>query len=102
MVLLRQPKNSDGSVGFKAAGRGKLLPRERDELVQAAFSPSLSSPANSGKFEHLKRLSFESLVSTDSPESENVFHSLDELDDEEGVVLKNINSNTNNRRTGRF
>eukprot|EP01117_Protostelium_nocturnum_P004597 TRINITY_DN165_c0_g1_i1.p1 TRINITY_DN165_c0_g1~~TRINITY_DN165_c0_g1_i1.p1 ORF type:complete len:1096 (+),score=427.06 TRINITY_DN165_c0_g1_i1:121-3408(+) len=50
VFLLRQPTSADGGKGFQSAGRGKLLPKEREELVQQAMANINEQNAQGGAF----------------------------------------------------
>lgn len=47
VVVLRQPLPGDGTRGFTAVGRGKLLPDDRDRMVQTFFQPQTTNSNNS-------------------------------------------------------
>mmetsp|Transcript_19970 Transcript_19970/g.27935 ORF Transcript_19970/g.27935 Transcript_19970/m.27935 type:complete len:113 (-) Transcript_19970:396-734(-) len=46
VVVLRQPIPGDGTRGFTAVGRGKLLPEDRDKLVTTYFQPPQATNSN--------------------------------------------------------
>lgn len=46
VVVLRQPIPGDGTRGFTAVGRGKLLPEDRDRLVTTYFQPPQATNSN--------------------------------------------------------
>lgn len=48
VVVLRQPIPGDGTRGFTAVGRGKLLPDDRDKLVTTYFQPQQTTNNNNG------------------------------------------------------
>jgi len=46
VVVLRQPIPGDGTRGFTAVGRGKLLSEDRDRLLSSYFQPQQASNSN--------------------------------------------------------